>query len=114
MAFSAHAATNVSFQWDANTEADLAGYKVYRSDVSSSNYTEVGDIAAPTVTFTEENVPDGTWFWVATAYDTYGNESEYSNEVTAILDTVTCTASEFNHLAEDYCLAEVVVWNERI
>ena len=88
-ASTAFGATNVSLQWDANTESDLAGYKIYRSAVSGvySSGAEVGDVAAPTVQFTDNNVPDGTWFWVATAYDTFGNESEYSNEVTDTLNT---------------------------
>ena len=88
-ATTAWAGTNVSFQWDANTEADLAGYKIYRSAISGvySSGALVGTIPAPSVEFTENNVPDGTWFWVATAYDTYGNESGYSNEVTSTLNT---------------------------
>ena len=32
-------------------------------------------------------IPDGTYYFAATAYDTEGNESGYSNEVSATLDT---------------------------
>jgi len=86
----AWAATNVSFQWDANTEPDLAGYNIYQSDISG-----VYDISkligtvdkADCCQFTKDGVPDGTWFWVATAFDTFGNESGYSNEVTDTLNT---------------------------
>lgn len=89
MATTAWAGTNVSFQWDANTEADLAGYNIYRSDTSGVYGIAklVGTVAASAVQFTENAVPDGTWFWVATAFDTYGNESEYSNELTDTFDT---------------------------
>jgi len=89
MASTAWAATNVGFQWDANAEPDLAGYNIYRSDISGAYGIAklVGTVAAPAVQFTENNVPDGTWFWVATAFDTYGNESGYSNEVTDTFNT---------------------------
>ena len=89
MASMAWSATNVSFQWDANTEPDLAGYNVYRSDISGAYDISklVGTVEAPAVQFTEPAVPDGTWFWVTTAFDTYGNESGYSNEVTDTLNT---------------------------
>ena len=84
----AWAGTNVSFMWDENLEADLAGYRVYRSD-TSGGYDKSTDMIweGTAITATENNVPDGTWYWVATAYDTSGNESGYSNEVTATLDT---------------------------
>ena len=94
MASTAWAVTNVSFQWDANTEPDLAGYKIYRSQTSG-----VYDLANPVMTIpctvndtsctqtTEMEVPDGIWYWVATAYDSEGNESGFSNELTRTFDT---------------------------
>ena len=89
-AIASYSATNVSFEWDANTEPDLAGYNIYQSDISG-----VYDISkligtvdkADCCQFTKDGVPDGTWFWVATAFDTSGNESAYSNEVTDTLNT---------------------------
>ena len=93
MATVAWCGSNVTFQWDANSENDLAGYKLYRS-ATSGDYTGSTPIDIPlsiledanSPTYTEENIPDGTWYWVATAYDTAGNESGYSNQVTAMLD----------------------------
>ena len=81
------AATNVSFRWDANTEADLEGYRIYRSTSSGTGYVLKGTVLAPATEFTDLNIPDGTYFWVATAFDTNGNESGYSNELTASLDS---------------------------
>ena len=85
-------AATVDFGWDANTEADLAGYRIYKSTVSgqfvqgtdSQNF--LGEIPAGTQTFTESNVTDGTYFWALTAFDTAGNESDFSNEVTLTID----------------------------
>jgi len=82
---------SVTFRWDANSEADLAGYRLYQTSTSGA-YTygdgnQVDTIAAGTETTTLEGVPDGTLFWVLTAYDTQGNESGPSNEVSATLDS---------------------------
>ena len=82
--------TDVSFAWTANTENDLLGYRVYRSEVSGT-YNEtnlVGTVDAPASQFVDVAVPDGTYFWAAAPVDTAGNESNLSNEVTATLDTV--------------------------
>lgn len=85
----AWAASNVTFQWDANSESDLAGYRLYQSAVSGGQSIGSGwvdDIPAGTETSTIV-VEDGTWYWVVTAYDTSGNESGPSNEQARALDT---------------------------
>lgn len=89
------AASNVTFEWDPNSETDLAGYRLYQSQ-TSGQYTfgdgnQVATIAAGTETVTITNVTDGTYYWVLTAYDDNGNESGPSNEVT---DTLDSTAPE--------------------
>lgn len=83
----AFAATDVSFQWDANTEPDLAGYKLYRGTVSGGPYSFVKNVPDGDTTCTDENVADGTYFWVLTAYDDDGFESAYSDEATDTLET---------------------------
>ena len=97
------AETNVSFEWTPNIENDLKGYRVYRGDQASGPYIQVGEdkLCGPgdisCCNFTDLAVPDGTYFWVATAFDTSGNESCFSNEVTAILDSIApAPPQEFN------------------
>ncbi len=86
-----------TFTWDANTEPDLAGYHLYRSDTSGVYTLElidgrwvgsgwIADIPAGTETF-DYTVPEGTWYFVMTAYDTSDNESGPSNEVSQTTDT---------------------------
>lgn len=92
MASMAWADTNVTFQWDKNTESDLAGYKIYSSATSGSGYTEIKDVLvadcpASPCQATVTGIVDGTWYFVVTAYDNYGNESGYSNEITDTFDT---------------------------
>ena len=86
------AGSSVTFEWDANTESDLAGYRLYQT-TTSGQYTfgdgnQVETILAGIEMVTLPDVPDGTYYWVATAYDTQGLESGSSNEVSATLDTI--------------------------
>lgn len=83
----AFAATSVTLNWDPNTEPDLAGYRLYRSTTSGSGYSKVGEITAPSTEFTDTVIMDGTYYWVVTAFDANGNESGFSNEVSAVLDS---------------------------
>jgi len=84
----AFAGSNVTFTWDANSESDLAGYRLYQSQTSGIyNNPHVAEIPAGTEEVTLNDVSDGTYFWVLTAFDDSGNESGFSNEVTASLDS---------------------------
>lgn len=77
-------AASVGLAWDPNTESDLAGYKVY-SGTASRNYTNVVTLGLVT-TYTVTNVAyDITTFFAVTAYNTSGLESEFSNEVNALV-----------------------------
>lgn len=79
-------ASGKSITWDANTEPDLAGYRVYLRDLPSGSFTigldvvttpgEVHIIPLADLGVTTE----GHEFYV-TAYDTSGNESDPSNTV---------------------------------
>jgi hypothetical protein len=69
----------VTFEWDANDEDDLAGYRIHYG-TSSRNYStteDVGDTTEYTVTGLDEGI---TYYFAATAYNTSDNESGYSEE----------------------------------
>ena len=86
-------ALDVTLQWDANTEADLAGYKVYyKTETSGSTYNgtgavegnspiDVGNKTEFTLHGLDENV---TYFFAVTAYNADQLESGFSNEVDAL------------------------------
>ncbi len=73
-------AQQVSLAWDANTETDLQGYKVY-GGTASRTYTcstQVGNTTTCTISGLEAG---RTYYFAVTAVDCAGNESGYSNEV---------------------------------
>ena len=85
----------VGFVWDASTETDLAGYRIYRSDTAGSYvYGEEslnlvfdvactgGNTTVACTTWQTDMTPLGTWFFVITAFDFAGNESAPSDELT--------------------------------
>jgi hypothetical protein len=75
--------------WDANSEVDLAGYRVYMGTVTGT-YTRVAEIGLVTTYSGAVQVPDDSltnYYFVLTAFDTSNLESDYSNEVSATYDT---------------------------
>ena len=62
---------------------DLAGYNLYYG-TASGNYTQNINVGNVT-TYTTSNLATGTYYFVATAYNTAGKESAYSNQVTKIV-----------------------------
>lgn len=73
-------ATTVKLGWAPHTDQTLAGYRIHYGG-SSRSYSTVIDVKTQT-TCTVGNLRTGqTYYFAATAYDIYGNESDYSNEV---------------------------------
>ena len=90
-------AGSVTLTWTANTESDLAGYKVYRGNgvcsvgplsplMVSGNPVSLGKVT----TYTDTTVPsfDGDLCYELTAFDTSSNESLHSNRVTKVINTI--------------------------
>ena len=76
-------AADVSLAWDPSTSTDVVGYRVHYGSSSGSygNFHTVGN----QTTYTVSNLSNGTYYFAVTAFDTEGNESTYSNEVSAVL-----------------------------
>jgi len=89
-------AMDVTLAWDANTEPDLGGYTIYYGTESGHPYDGGGALEGDSpvdilldqdedpdpsvVQFTLYDLPEGTYFFAVTAFDTEGFESGYSNE----------------------------------
>jgi fibronectin type 3 domain-containing protein len=75
----------VNLSWNANLEADLAGYRVYRSLTSGGPYNNVDQVGKDTTSYQNTKVFNMvTYYYVVTAIDKADNDSDYSNEVTVI------------------------------
>jgi hypothetical protein len=80
-------AEQVTLSWEAGSEPDLAGYKIHYGTASNS-YTvhiDVNNVTSYTVTGLTAGQ---TYYFAATAYDSSGNESEYSNSVSQAFSAV--------------------------
>ena len=76
-------AADVTLQWDANTEADLAGYRVYQGKgYELATFKRVQEVSAPLTTATIKGLDNTSHSFAVTAYNTAGLESAYSNIVT--------------------------------
>ena len=77
----------ITLAWNTNGESDLAGYNVYRSQVSGSGYAKVNGALLTTPAFDDSGLTaNTTYFYVVTAVDTSGNESNNSTEASAVTD----------------------------
>lgn len=66
--------------WGASTSQNVAGYNVYRGTASAGPFTKLNASLVAGTTFTDgSSQPGQTYFYVATAVDTSGNESAYSS-----------------------------------
>jgi hypothetical protein len=82
LTLSVTAANTATLSWNASTESDLAGYKVYQGTGSGTYGAPITTLPKTTTSFTATGLQNGTtYFFVVTAYDNSGNESTYSNEV---------------------------------
>jgi hypothetical protein len=74
--------SSATLTWNANTETDLAGYKVYRGTSPGTYGAPIATLQGNVTNYVATGLQLGmTYYFAVTAYDTAGNESVYSNEV---------------------------------
>jgi hypothetical protein len=91
-------AADATLTWNANTEVDLAGYRIYYAPQSCTAAGPlaplmVGGVAVQVgkvVTYKHVGLPniDGIVCWEITAIDTSNNESLRSNRVSKAMNTI--------------------------
>jgi hypothetical protein len=78
---------SITLAWDYSADDSTlgvgGGYHLYQSKVAGVYSATPAATVVPGVKQVTVTVPNGTYFWVVTAFDNQGNESGYSNEVTA-------------------------------
>lgn len=102
-------AATVKISWNANIEADLAGYKLYYGTASGAYGTpiDVGNVTSYTVTVNPQVTT--TYYVALTAYDTSGNESVKSDE-TSITVTVADTTPPAKPTGLKALIQQLVSW----
>jgi len=73
-------AQSVSLAWDPNSETNLAGYVIYYG-TASGQYSNSNNVMNTTNTTVAGLLNGVMYFFVVTAYDASGLESDPSNEV---------------------------------
>ena len=75
----------VLLNWIASTSV-VVGYNIYRSTTSSGPYAKINSsVVVPLFYYDLTVVAGTTYYYVATAVDSDGNESVYSNEASAVV-----------------------------
>lgn len=83
----AGAASRITLAWDAPTDPEVAGFKVY-SGTNSRAYTSASDTGAQT-SWTLSNLVAGvTYYFAATTYNAAGLESDFSEEINYTVESL--------------------------
>lgn len=73
--------------WDANTEPDLEGYRVYFG-ATPTTMSYVFEVVAPGLSYGGLGLTPGQWYVSVSAYDLSGNESEKAGPLPFMYDPV--------------------------
>lgn len=86
----AYSLRTTNLVWNANSEGDLAGYRMYRgiNSCADASLVFLSVIVRPAVTYLDNKIPAGTnsVCYAVTAYDTSANESPFSNKVSKTIN----------------------------
>ncbi len=73
----------VTLTWESNTESDLSSYRIYR-ETASNPTDQLTTVTAGNASYTDTEVTNNTtYYYRITAVDEDGNESAYSEQVSA-------------------------------
>lgn len=83
---------SATLSWNANTESDLAGYKIYygssprTGDCPPGGYPQNIDVVGKEISYNISNLSIGkTYYFSITSYDVSGNESCFSPEMSKLI-----------------------------
>ncbi|MFI1744364.1 LamG-like jellyroll fold domain-containing protein [Thalassobellus sediminis] len=76
-------AESIQLNWNANSENDLSGYNIFRSDTAGGAYSTIARNVTTTSFVDNTTTMGGQYFYKIKAVDNSLNSSSYSNEVSA-------------------------------
>ncbi|RMD98287.1 MAG: T9SS C-terminal target domain-containing protein [Calditrichaeota bacterium] len=80
--------SSVILSWNPNSEPDLMGYRIYYG-TAPRTYDKVLNVGKVTRYEIRQFDHEGRYFFAVTAYDSSGNESDFSEEVSAVIQKET-------------------------
>ena len=100
-------AGSATVTWNANTESDLASYKIYYGTSARigtdpktcqlCGYTLTQSVAKTSTSYTFSNLTDGaTYYFSVTAIDTSNNESAFSAQVSKAIPVLGNRSADLN------------------
>jgi len=104
----------VKLTWSPNSESDLAGYKIYRSDTSYQYDTIPYDSVLAADTIFIDTIPlDGYSYYVVTAFDNLNNEGGFSNQTVAFISDTIPPSPPANLVASYDSINQMdsLIWN---
>jgi hypothetical protein len=82
---SANGSHAVSLRWSPSSSS-VVGYNVYRSSAPGGPYTKISTVAKASTGYVDRSVVGGrTYYYVSTAIKSGGVESQYSNQMRAVI-----------------------------
>ena len=81
--FSTAEAAHLDLAWSPNQEPDLGGYRVYYG-LETRDYVGFVDVGRTTSCRLDSLMDEVPYYIALTAYDTAGNESDFSEEVVGV------------------------------
>jgi hypothetical protein len=93
----AQATQTVLLSWDASPDPSVVGYNVYYG-TGSGNYTNIVNVGGASFTTIPGIVEGKTYYFAVTAFDLFGQESVFSNEVnyTGVIQPAVVSISVVN------------------
>lgn len=113
-ALPANAGQHVTLAWYPSGDTNVVGYKIYYG-TESHNYTAFVDTGSNTQATITLPTPGVTYYFAATAYDSTGTESDFSNETsyaapaTASLTSAVMASGQFSFTVNGTTNATYVV-----
>lgn len=93
---SIQAGQNVTLAWSPSNDANTTGYKIYYG-LASHTYTQSVDVGNVTNVSITVPAAGGTYYFAATAYNSSGVESDFSNEATFVIpESATLTSARLS------------------
>jgi predicted phage tail protein len=74
--------SSIALNWNASTSANVTSYNVYRSTIAVGPYTKIAANTSQTTYVDSDIQPGGTYYYVVTAVNSSGLESQPSNQAT--------------------------------